>query len=67
MPGIGGLETLKRIRSSKDKDVPVWILTADASEKAKQDCKKRGANGLLVKPARPEDVLKVLEKYLKRL
>jgi CheY-like chemotaxis protein len=61
------LETWKRIRSSKVGEIPVWVLTADASLKAKEDCEEWGANGLLVKSARPEDVFHVLGQYLDRV
>ena len=67
MPGIGGLETLKRIRSSDSaevKKVPAIILTGDASVEAKKDCKKHGADGLLTKPIRPKEMDELLDKYL---
>ncbi|WP_158279748.1 CheR family methyltransferase [Coraliomargarita sinensis] len=70
MPGIGGLETLKRIRSSersRTRNLPVWVLTADASTKAKQDSHEYGADGLLVKPVTPTDVYEVLGKYLEEV
>lgn len=71
MPGIGGLEALKRIRAlEKDegKDMqPIIVLTADAGEKAKKDCAKFGAQGLLIKPINPVDLTRVLEQHLKLL
>ncbi|MFO8028071.1 MAG: ATP-binding protein, partial [Opitutales bacterium] len=69
MPGIGGFETLKRIRSS-DKNriekLPVNILTADASVETEGECRNNGADGILVKPVRPRDVYELLEKHLER-
>lgn len=68
MPGIGGVETLKHIRSSKQerlRNLPVFILTADASDGAKQECQKNGSNGFLIKPVRPREVDVVLDEVLK--
>lgn len=70
MPGIGGLETLKRIRSSEKKstrEVPVYILTADASVKAKYNCEQCGADGVVVKPASPLDLYQVFTQYLQEI
>jgi len=67
MPGIGGLETLKRIRSSESRSTPVFILTADASVKAKTECQQHGADGFLVKPVGVSDIKELLGKYLKKV
>jgi len=68
MPGIGGLETLKRIRASEDEAVrglPVFILTADASATAVEESQSLGADGLLVKPIQPTDIYDILSKHLR--
>ncbi len=68
MPGIGGIETLKRLRQFESQQnkahAPVIILTADASEDAKQQSIEYGADGLLTKPIRPPAVYEILSKYL---
>ncbi len=67
MPGIGGLETLRRIRSSANnriKELPVFILTADVSAETERECQKNGSDGFLAKPIRPHDLQAILEHYL---
>lgn len=69
MSGIGGLETLKRIRSSDEagiREMPVYILTADAYRQAKVDGEQSGASGVLVKPISPTKIYEVLERHLKK-
>ena len=67
MPGIGGLETLKRIRAlgqDRTEKVPVFILSADATEQAKEDCMGSGANGFLIKPIAPGAISDMLAQCL---
>lgn len=51
MPGIDGLEAIKRIRKApKTRDVPIISLTARAMAVDKQKCLEAGANFYLPKP-----------------
>lgn len=52
MPGLGGLETLKRIKA-RHQLLPVIILTADASVESVVSATKLGAYDYLTKPVDP--------------
>lgn len=65
MPGIGGIETLKRIRSNeKFSNLPVYVLTADVSQQAKSDSMQFGADGLLTKPVTTDLVFELMSEHL---
>lgn len=57
MPGIDGLEVLKRIRKINDK-LPVYIITAFSTEERFKVADKFGASGFIVKT---DDLSKELE------
>jgi len=48
MPGLDGIETLKRIRK-EDKKLPVFIITAFSSEERFKLANKLNASGFIVK------------------
>jgi len=56
MPGLGGMETLKRARSCRD-DVPVIVLTAQGGIDTVVEAMQNGAADFFVKPASPERVI----------
>jgi len=69
MPGIGGLETLKRIRASGQEAIsalPVIVLTADVSEEAQESCGQFGATTFLTKPVPAGELHALLEHHLKK-
>lgn len=55
MPGINGLDTLKKIRGS-DPGLPVILLTGNADVKLVSEALKEGINEVLLKPC-PIDAL----------
>lgn len=58
MPGIDGLETLKRIRSHAElHDIPVVMMTGVSSERHMKLAAEYGANSYTLKPANPEQFL----------
>ncbi|ABI57015.1 response regulator [Alkalilimnicola ehrlichii MLHE-1] len=63
MPGSGGLEVLKRIRS-RDSELPVVMLTSSDEERDLLQALQAGANGYLVKDAEPAELIQGLEKVL---
>lgn len=63
MPGMGGKEFLRRIKSNEDlKSIPVVILTTSDSETDIIDSYKLQASGYLKKPVTLEEFRKAMEK-----
>jgi len=50
MPGMGGIETVRRIRSEIDEKVPVMLISAYDRTEIEDEAKKAGANGFIGKP-----------------
>lgn len=65
MPGMDGLEVLKRIKESPDtRAIPVIMLTAQGHEAYVATAKERGANEFVMKPFRPADVLDRVQRLV---
>ena len=65
MPGGGGFETLKKLKSSaRTSDIPVIVLSGDSSDAAPSTVKELGAAAFLSKPLVPEMMLAELERIL---
>jgi CheY-like chemotaxis protein len=61
MPGIDGLETLKRIRSNREfKEIPVVMMTGVAGEAEMKQAAELGANSYTLKPANAEQFLRTV-------
>ncbi|MBI1393785.1 MAG: response regulator [Alphaproteobacteria bacterium] len=56
MPGLGGMETLRRVKSTQD-DLPVIVLTAQGGIDTVVEAMQSGASDFFVKPASPERVI----------
>ena len=51
LPGMDGLETTKRIRSSEvNGDIPIIAITAHAMQGDREACLEAGMNGYVTKP-----------------
>jgi CheY-like chemotaxis protein len=57
-----GLDVLEEIRNTKDTSVVRVVMSSGAS--VKEECMQRGANGFLLKPYMPDDLIKLLGKVL---
>jgi CheY-like chemotaxis protein/anti-sigma regulatory factor (Ser/Thr protein kinase) len=67
MPGINGLEAIRRIRTSEQTrlaTVPIIALTALAMPGDRERCLEAGANEYLSKPVRLADLIQTIESYL---
>lgn len=61
MPGIDGLETLKRIRALPElRDIPVVMMTGLSSETHMKLAAEYGANSYTLKPANAEQFLRTV-------
>lgn len=66
MPGINGLEAIRRIREIPEfTAVPVIALTALAMAGDRERCIEAGANEYLPKPVKLKELLKEIERLLK--
>lgn len=65
MPGLDGIQTMKKIRMFKP-EVPVIIITAYATVDTAVLAMKEGAYDYLVKPFNPEEVSLMISKIIER-
>lgn len=65
MPGIDGLQVLKKVKSNQlTKDIPVVMLTALAQESVVLQGIKLGAKGYIRKPFHPKDLVERVTSFL---
>jgi two-component system, chemotaxis family, chemotaxis protein CheY len=66
MPEMNGIEFVKNIRSNGQyKNTPVIILTTESEEDKKKAGQDAGANAWIVKPFQKEEILKLINNYVK--
>jgi two-component system, chemotaxis family, chemotaxis protein CheY len=66
MPEMDGIELIKKLRSMPDyKFAPILMLTTESQEAMKQEGKRAGASGWIVKPFSPAQLLEVVKKFVK--
>jgi len=65
MPNMGGLELIKNLRTLPGfRFTPVLVLTTESVQAKKDEAKKHGATGWLVKPVSGPDLIKVIKQVL---
>lgn len=65
MPGMDGLETLKRIKARPEcKDIPVIMLTGLGDEEMLNACIEQGAVGVIHKPFLPDRMFTMIAQVL---
>jgi len=65
MPKLDGIGLIKEIRKNPThKFIPLIMLTTEAQMGKKMEGKAAGATGWIVKPFKPEQLLKVVKKVL---
>ena len=50
MPGVDGVETIRRIRAGADRNIPILLISAYDWTDIEDEAKKAGANGFISKP-----------------
>ena len=65
MPGISGIEVLRRIRT-QSKDIPVLVITAFGNVETAVEAMKEGAYDFIGKPFHRDQLLLAVEKALER-
>jgi CheY-like chemotaxis protein len=63
IPKINGLEVLKQLRDANN-NVPVIMVTADTQETTRQKCLELNALAVLNKPAKAEELSKLIDQAL---
>lgn len=61
MPGMDGTQLVTAIRA-KDKGIPIVMVTAEADPKLLAALRELGINGYLIKPFKPEALMRLLQK-----
>jgi CheY-like chemotaxis protein len=65
MPEMGGFEVLEKLRSEpKWKDIPVIVVTADASVETREKAFRMGADDFVTKPMNPVDFIPRVRRFL---
>ncbi len=65
MPGINGIELVRRLRALPHmRTVPILLLTTESDAEAKNRARAAGATGWIVKPFQPEQLLAVTARVL---
>ncbi len=64
MPVMDGLQFLKEFREI-NKRTPVLMLTTETEARKKEEAKRLGATGWIVKPFKPEDLVKVVKRVVR--
>jgi CheY-like chemotaxis protein len=68
MPGMDGLEAIRRIRARTDykAHIPIVVVTADTSADIRADCISQGADELLMKPVAMHPLFKTVAATIAR-
>ncbi len=67
MPVMNGLDLIKHLRKVPSiVGIPIVFLTTESNESAKQDAKAAGATGWITKPFKPEQLLAVVTKLVRK-
>jgi len=67
MPEMDGFEATKQIRAAKQgNELPIIAMTAAAMVQDKQTCLKAGMNDHIAKPFKPDKLIDLLLKWIKR-
>lgn len=65
MPNMGGLDFIKSLRTLPGfRFIPVLALTTESKQEKRDEAKKNGATGWLVKPVAGPDLIKVIKQVL---
>lgn len=65
MPNMGGLEFIKTVRGLPGfRFLPILALTTESQQAKKEEAKKNGATGWLVKPVAGPELIKVIKQIL---
>lgn len=65
MPGMDGAALIERLRAMPHyRRTPILVVTTDGSEENRDRVREAGANGWIIKPFSPEQLLNVVSRVL---
>lgn len=65
MPEMGGFEVLEKLRAESEwKEIPVIVVTADASVETREKAFRMGADDFVTKPVNPTDFIPRVSRFL---
>jgi two-component system chemotaxis response regulator CheY len=65
MPNMGGIEFIGKARALAGfRFIPILVLTTESQQAKRDDAKKLGATGWLVKPVSGTDLIKIIKQVL---
>lgn len=65
MPNMDGIQLIQNVRSlSGLRFIPILVLTTESQQGKRDEAKKLGATGWLVKPVGGSDLLKIIKQVL---
>ncbi len=66
MPGMGGIELTRSVRQlAQHKTTPILVVTTESEAGVKAQAKAVGANGWIVKPFQPNQLVDIVKRVLK--
>lgn len=65
MPGVNGLELIKAIRTGPQKDLPIIVLTGQATKEDISDIIRLGINDFIEKPYERKVLIKTIQRVLR--
>jgi two-component system sensor histidine kinase RpfC len=64
MPGLSGLDVVRRWRFLEQGRLPIVMLTADATERAQRACREAGADAFLTKPVNSRNLMDTIVRVV---
>jgi signal transduction histidine kinase/DNA-binding response OmpR family regulator/CHASE3 domain sensor protein len=64
MPEMDGYETIRRLRTKPDFNIPIIALTAKAMKEDREKCMEVGASDYIVKPFNPDQLLSLIRVWV---
>ncbi len=66
MPNMNGVQLITELRALQAyKYIPILLLTTESSANKKDEGKKAGATGWIIKPFNPETLIRTVQKIMK--
>lgn len=65
MPGMNGIELIRKVRAMPGiQFVPILVVTTESQQAKRDEARAAKATGWLVKPVKPDDMLKAVKQIL---